>query len=682
MPTAASSEQPSVPESLGEFTIAFMRAINTARLYSSGHEMLNKHISQLHRKFKDAVGDLDLFFLGCAKDFLYFEGAFYKGKEPHIQKFLTFFHFLRTSQILLEKELTVEELGSFIELLAGARQGQGEEVLSTLTRDNIAHVRIGLLDYTVFSAVQTMATQLTASNDEVGAWRQLILQPAGAGTMRLDQDQTNKLASICEDVEELKKLLSRIDSEMKDGKKSVSVTQRGTLLGNFIQNIGDLLSGIAPIKRTLFSQKLITVLDSLEPGLRAEILGSIAPEEVRDPDNDVIREIIQAMPDAQLTHLLGDTVKESGVRSRSFNNLFKRALAKYREPSMLLTLIQQEMHRAIEAGESEPLGTLQQLEQLLIQKQESEQVNKQYHQEIEALAASIQMEMPVKEEEEMAHLLETLTPESLKHAKAKLTVDLIGHAQVARSEAFLPSLLDSLQATLRSYFSEGAYQTVGNTLRAVYLALVDHPKEELVRNIMNSVLTVEQIRELIQQLLGKCRTYVPSETSVIDAICQLYQDKSGSLLIDLLGEAKDDDSPRIQWITTTLATLGPVLGNLLSTRLRGAPDRMLPRLLKLAAISKDLKLAPFVEKLLDHKDHGIRLKATAVIGHLHAERMVPRLIEIALRKRVFKTKKLKEQQIAAVKALAEIGTDEAREALQQVADKGPGELKKLCRELL
>jgi len=172
---------------------------------------------------------------------------------------------------------------------------------------------------------------------------------------------------------------------------------------------------------------------------------------VRDPDNDVIREIIQAMPDAQLTHLLGDTVKESGVRSRSFNNLFKRALAKYREPSMLLTLIQQEMHRAIEAGESEPLGTLQQLEQLLIQKQESKQVNKQYHQEIEALAASIQMEMPVKEEEEMAHLLETLTPESLKHAKAKLTVDLISHAQVARSEAFLPSLLDSLQATLRSY---------------------------------------------------------------------------------------------------------------------------------------------------------------------------------------------------------------------------------------
>jgi hypothetical protein len=682
MPTAASSEQAPVPGSVSEFTIAFMRAINTTRLYSSGHEILNKHIVELQGKFKGALGDLDFLFLGCAKDVLYSEGTFYKAKEPHIQKFLTFFHFLKISQILLEKELTAEELGSFVELLAGARQGQGDEVLSALTREDIGHVRIGLLDYTVFSAVQTAAAQITAVSDEARVWRQLILQPAGAGTPRLDQEQTNKLASVCEDVEELKKLLSQIDSEMKDENKEISVTHRGTLLGNFIQNIGDLLSEMAPIKRKLFSKQVATVLDSFEPGLRVEILGSIAPEDVRDPDNDVIHEMIEAFPDTQLIHLLGDAIKASGVKSRSFHNLFTRALAKYREPSVLLTLIQQEMNRATEEGGSEHLANWQQLEQLLIQKQESEEVNKQYHQAIEALATSIQMELPVKEDEEMAHLLKTLTPEELKPAKAKLIVDLIGQAQVAHSKAFLSSLLESLGEILRYYFTEGDYQTVGNTLRAVYLAHGDHPQEELVRTTMNSVFTVEQIRELLQQLLGKCRTYEPRETSVVDAICQLYQDKAGSLLVDLLGEAKDDDSLQIKWISTTLATLGPGLGGLLSRKLKGAPERMLPKLLTLVAISKEDKLAPFVENLLDHKDGDIRLKAIATIGHLHAERMVPRLTEIALRKALLKTKKLKKQKIAAVKALAEIGTDEARGALQQVAEKGPVELRKLCHELL
>ena len=359
-----------------------------------------------------------------------------------------------------------------------------------------------------------------------------------------------------------------------------------------------------------------------------------------------------------------------------------RDRAKYREPGVLLTLIQQEMHRTIEQGESEPLGNLQQLEQLLIQKQESEEVNKQYHQEIDALATSIQMQMPVKEEEEIARLLKTLTPEELKHAKAKLIVDLIGQAQVGRSETVLPSLLESLGETLRSYLSEGAYLTVGNTLRAVYLTLGDHPKEELVRNTMNAVFTGEQIRELLDQLLRKCHTFEPRETSVVDAICQLYQDKAGALLLDRLREAKDDDSPQVTWISTTLATLGPGLGTLLPSRLRDASNRMLPRLLTLVAISKDAELAPFVKKLLDHKNQDIRLKAIATIGHLRAERMVPRLTEIALKKTLLKTKKLKDQQIAAVKALAEIGTDEAREALQQVADKGSGELRKLCGELL
>lgn len=682
MSTPASSEQTSVPENVGEFTIAFMRAVNTARLYSSGHEILNKHIGELYRKFKGALGDLEFLFLGCTRDVLYFEGAFYKPKEPHIQKFLTFFHLLKISQILLEKELTAEEIGAFIELLAGARQGQGDEVSAALSGESIGHVRIGFLDYTVFSGVQTAAAQLSTTSNEQGIWRQLILQPAGAGIMRLDRDQTNKLASVCEDVEELKNLLSRIDSDMKDVGKGISVTQRGTILGNFIQNIGDLLSGIAPIKRKLFSQQVTTILESLEPDLRVEILGSLTPEQVKNPDNDVIHEMIQSLPDTQLIHLLGDAVKASGVKSRSFHNLFTRALAKYREPSVLLALIKQEMNRATEEGESEHLADWKQLEQLLIRKQESEEVNKQYHQAIDALATSIKMQVPVKEEEEMAHLVKTLTPEALKPAKAKLIVDLIGQAQIARPETFLPSLLESLREILRYYFTEGDYQSVGNTLRAVHIALGGHPQEEPVRTAIKSIFTAEQIRELIQQLLRKCRAFEPRETSVVDAVCQLYQEKAAAFLIDLLGEAKDDDIPQIQWISTTLATIGPDLGRLLGSRLRDAPDRMLPRLLTLVALSKEDKLAPFVEKLVDHKDHIIRLKAIATIGHLHAERSVPRLTKIVLQKTLFKSRKLKDRQIAAAKALAEIGTDEARGALQQVAEKGPAEIRKLCRELL
>jgi hypothetical protein len=150
-----------------------------------------------------------------------------------------------------------------------------------------------------------------------------------------------------------------------------------------------------------------------------------------------------------------------------------------------------------------------------------------------------------------------------------------------------------------------------------------------VKDAIKSAFTAEQIHILLEQLLRKCRTFEPRETSVVDAVCQIYQEKAGSFLIDLLRQAKDDDSPQVRWILTSLATLGPGLGVLLSSRLREAPEHMIPWLLTLVATSRDLKLAPFVEKLMDHKNHIIRLKAIATIGHLQAERMVPRLTELA-----------------------------------------------------
>jgi hypothetical protein len=317
-----------------------------------------------------------------------------------------------------------------------------------------------------------------------------------------------------------------------------------------------------------------------------------------------------------------------------------------------------------------------------IQKQESEEIKRQYHLAIEALANSIQMQLPVKEEEEMSRLLKTITPEELKQAKTNLIVDLMRQTRVAQSEALLVSLLERLGEGLQYFFSQGAYETVGNTLRTVYRALGEHPQEEVVRTSINSAFTPEQIRELVEQLLRKCQTFEPRETSVVDAVCHLYERKAGDLLIDILGEAKDDGSPQVKWIVTTLATLGPELGNLLSSRLEQASDRMLPRLLTLVAIAKQDSMVPFVEKLLDHKDQDIRLKAITTMGHLHAERMVPRLAEIVLQKGFLKTRKLKDQQLAAVKALAEIGTDEAKEALRQASQTSSGELKQMCEELL
>ena len=681
MPTAKSSEQNPLPNDITDFITAFMRALNTARLYASGHDLFKKHTQQLYTMLNEAMAERDFLFLGCARDTFFLEGTFYQAKDANLSKFLKFFHSLRISHMLLDKEITTEEFESFIGLLAGAQQGQGEEVSSALPRENIKHVRLSLLDYTIFSTVQTLVTNLTQTSEDEAIWRQLILQPAGAGAFNLNPEQTKHLVSLCEDVEELKKLFLQIDTDMAE-KQGVSIAHRGILLGNFIQNLGDILSGIAPIKRKLFARQVDDVLDSFEPRIKIEILGAVARDAIREEENDVFYEILQAMPDNQLVYLLGDAIREVGVKSRSFNNLFDRVLAKYREPAELLTLIQQEMNRTTQEGEPGPLSHWQQLEQLLIQKQETEEFNEQYHKEIDALATSIQMQVPMAEEEEIGRLLKSLAPDSLRPARAQLIVDLINQSHITQAETFLPSLLEPLGEILRYYFNEKAFLTVGKLLRAVFLALNDHPQEDVVRKTVNSRFNAEDIRELLQHLLKKCRTYEPRETTVIDAICQLYQEKAGGFLLDVLIELKDDDSPQARWISTTLASFGPRLSSILSRSLQDAPDHTLPQLLALTAISKDRHLATAVEQLLDHRDHEIRLKAISTLGKLHVERVVPRLAQIVLQKSWVRTKKMKSLQMAAARSLAEIGTDKAREVLQQVVSQGSGDLQALCQELV
>jgi hypothetical protein len=682
MAAAKSSEQNTLPSSVREFIISFMRALNTARLYARGHDLFKKHIGELYARLREAMGNRDLLFLGCARDEVFLEGSFYPAKDPHIQKFLKFLHFLRISHVLFEKEITGEELGSFIELLAGAGQGQGEEISIAMPHDNIKHVRLGLLDYTIFSTVQSVSTQIAQTSNDEAIWRQLILQPAGAGAFNLTPEQTKQLANLCDNIEDLKDCLLNLDSEMIEKHKVNSVTHRAFILGNFIQNLGDILYGIAPIKRKLFTRQVTSILDSFQPNLKIEILGSIAPDSIREKDNDVIHEILQVMSDRQLVYLLADAIKELGVKSQAWSNLYKRALTKYHEPAVILTLVHQEIHREAQKGESAHLTHWKQLEQLLTQNQEEKQFNAQYQQAIEELETSIKMKQPMKEEEEMARLLKTLDPEALRSAKAHLIIDLINQMRSAHAETLLPPLLEQLNKILRYYFNENSFQTVGTLLRAIFFAANDHPQEQAIKKHIEPFFNHEEIRELLQGLFRKCRSYEPIETSAIDAICQLYQEKVGVLLIDLFCETRDDDNPQGRWIFTTLASFGPALGGLLlSRRFREVADNSIPRLLSLAAISKDVKLAPFVEQLMNHRNHEIRLKAISTLGHLHAERAVPLLNEIVSQKSLVKTKKKKVLQIAAATALAEIDTDEARSALQEIISQGSDDLKALCLEL-
>jgi hypothetical protein len=675
-----SSKSKSLPQAILEFIVAFMRTLNSARLYASGHALLKKQTEQLYGKLQAAMGDETFLFMGYTGDALFMEGDFYKSKDASALKFIQFFHDLGISHMILDKEMDRQEIESFVSILAGARQGQGEEVVSTLSSEGIRYAKLGLMDYSVFSTIQSVASQMAHTGEDEAVWRQLILQPAAAGALHLSPEKAKQLRSLAENAEELKKLLLDMDSNIKDQKGEITVLQRGAVLGNFLENLGDTLEGVSEADKRGFAGRVFDVLNALDPSLKIHILGSTAPAAGGGKGGGVIDELFESMSDNHLVSLLVDAVKETGVRSTCFNNIFERAVEKHKDLGVLAALIRKEMEQRVKAGETGPF--LQNLDQFLVQNQEVGELNRKYHDEIQALATSIQMQTPMVEDDEKKRLLDTLRPESLLKDRARLIVDLICHPQSAGQPALYASLPEGLEDVLNRLVDSREYSTVGRILRSLFLGLSDHPQEEILRKQLNSQFNSNRIREILSNLLEKCRTFKPEETAALNAVCYLFPEKAGMCLLDLQAESGEWESPRSRWIASALKGLGPVMTRVLNQRLPNATDGSLPGLLTLVSEIGDSGMAGAVEHYLDHQDHDIRLKVIMTLGSLKAERSVPGLSGILLQKSFVKTKKTKAIQAEAARALAGSATAEARKTLKAVASKGSGELKKLCRELL
>jgi len=672
-----------LPSNMQELVAAFMRSLKAGRLYSSGHELFKVNVNTLHGQVLEAIEERDFLFLGLAKDALFLDGSFYQAKDVHFTGFLEFFHSLGISHVLFDKNLTIRELESFIECLAGAKHGQGDEIIAALPRENIRHVSLGIINYNVFSGVHTVAARLSPAGEDSAVWRQLILQPAGIGSFHLDLEKVKTIARLSEDLEALKKMLQQVDREMKTQVQDISLTQRGALLGNFLQNLCQILGAMAAQKTQEFSQRVAAALDSLDPGLKTEILGSLPPHPDNGEETGFIHEIITGMPEEDVVYLLLEALRQSGPNSACFGHLFRRAILRFKTSKVLLDLITTEMHRITQERKPASLNEWQHLEQLVVRHQETEEFNAQYQKAIEDLATSLKIQTPMIEKEEMARLGRTLDPEFLNLSKARLILDLLMHPHPSKlADLFLLPLLGAMGDTVKSLLDQQRPRLAGNLLRQVFLSLNRFPKENVAREIIYSWLRTEDVRAVLNSLMEKCRTYGSQETSALTAVCRLYPEKAGATLVELFLSLDESNSAQAQWTLTTLASIAPHLTRLLDRQLQKAPDNSLPRLLELVDLIMDDQMTPGLEGLLDHKDYAIRSTAVRTLGHLKCGKSVDRLGEILLDRSWIMGKKMKSLQMDAARALAEIGTEEATELLARTAREGSGDLQALCSELL
>ena len=669
-----------LPGILQDFIAAFMRALKAGRLYSSGHALFKQNARRLYDKFQEVREDEHSFFVGFAKDSLLLGDAFFQPGNVLGRDFLSLFHAMGISHLLIQKDATLQEMESFVETVAGAKPGQGQDILTALARENIRHIHVGLLDYAIFSGVESAVNRFIQGKKDAAIWRQLIFRPAAAGLCHLDAKRAEGLLLFAEDMDFLKQTLAGLDRNLQNHVKGISPAQRGQIIGNFLQNISRSLASIDGRKRRAFAEKTALLLESIRPEVRIAVLGGVPPESMEGEDRGVIQDLLDEMPEQDRAHLLMQALKDMGGRTVVFDNLFQRVREGFKDTGVLLSLVRSEMNRATQERRPGSLNAWQQLEQILIHQQESEDFDARYRQAIEDLATSLKIQKAMVEEEETARLVRTLAPDSLKLFKARLIMDLMEDPH--RPEAMTLPLLQSMGETVKHFFSQGRSRLAANLLRQVFLSVGKIPDKAFFLDEINAWLRTEDVHLLLESLFEKCRTYQPREMSAISSICQLYPEKAGGFLIDLFMEVGEQQSALGDWLMTMLASMGAQIAKALGARISNAPDADLPALLDLADLFMEPQIAPALENLLNHKDYDIRFQAVRTLGHLKSERSVEALAQIARDSSWFTGKKTRSLQAEALEALAGYGTEEARTVLEKVAASGSGDLRKLSRQLL
>jgi hypothetical protein len=671
---------PSLPQGMRDFIIAFMHAVKAGRLYSSGHTLFKQSVKRLQDQLQKVRENRDFFFVGFARDSLLLSDQFFQANDARSRDFLNLFHSLGISDLIIHKEALPQELESFVETISGAKAGQGQEVATALRRENIKLIDIGLLDYSVFSGLESAVSHFMRGKEEAAIWWQLILRPAVARAFHLNPEQMKEILRLSDNPESLKEAITKLDSDLKSHVLGISSAQRGQIIGNFLLNISKAVARIDALKRDVFKENVALLLRSIRPDIRIPILGAATPELIEGEDGSVIRDLIEDMSEQELVHLLIDALSQGGARAAAFNNLFRMALARFKSAGPLLNLVQSEMNRATQERRADSLNLWQHLEQLLVHHQESEEFNAQYRRAIEDLATSIKIQKAMVEEEETARLVRTVSPDSLKLFKAKLIIDLLQEAQ--GNDSMTLSLLQSMGVTVQHFVKQGRPRLTGNLLRQVFLSVRELPAKDFLAEEVSIWLSTEDVRNLLKGLIEKCRTYEPWEMSAISSICLLYPEKAGAFLISLYLELGEQEGALRNWVTMTLASIAPHLSRVLSSRITSAPDTALPRLIDLADLFADQQIVPALERLLDHKDYNIRSQVIRTLGRLKSAKSVEHLAQVVLERVWFTGKKQKALKMKALQALAEIQTKEAKAVLEQIASTGSGALQKLSQELL
>lgn len=573
----------------------------------------------------------------------------------------------------------------------------------------------------------------SAKRDDV--WKSIVTSIVGGQTGVFDSAAQARLLAIAGSPGDITELATAVAAPKcaVDGSPMIT-SQAATVLAAF-RHLASIVTVASPDRMPEVMSNLATAAAQLDPHVVMQVM-----QQTDDPSGTqvaVVQGMAAAFDDVKVAQLLATALALDGTASDRLATIFNTIAPDDDRKRRVLTLTRNLLTET-DFGKTEKFQVLwTSMEELLVSYNDKPFVSEVYRNALDGVGARAERMAVTDMPPELAQWMESLGQESVRTLSVTLLVDLMN---IETEAARATEIAQDLAALGEDLLMSGSYDDAGAVTQALSarasvagmlgrdacrqaldrlgesLAMretvaligdVDDTGWEAIRKViatigvasteaLKPVVAVEHETPASQRaaslIVGFGAPAVNRLASLVGD-SRWYAQLAGARLLGKIGVPEAvpllqpllrKSDPRVT--REAIAALGSIpdaaAARAIQTVLRAATGDARKNVIAALVADKNVKVVPMVVRIIEEsdamgKDHEVVLEALDALGTVASDTAIPALAAVARKTRWFGGKKLRALKEHAVAALAQMGSDKSKAALDDLSRTGDRALKKI-----
>ena len=726
---------PELVQGVTQLARALMAAARNWTLYPPEHPAVRASSQKFSKAIQETTTGA-VFSIIITPETLLIEGIPVPVSQP-ITEAALLLHDRDILQITFGGAVPTDAIHKFLTLLskdtAALREGGGPEVI--WGREGHKSITLEQIDYRKVLEDRDV-DKWERRHDDI--WRSIV-STIVLGQKTLDEVAQQRLLGIACDAEQVGDLAAAVMASKcaPDGSPLIT-TQAATVLAAF-RHLTSIVGVKAPDQAGEVMRNLASAAATLDPHVVMQMMQS---EDDPAESVKVVQGMAAAFDDMKVAQLLATALATEGQATSRLAQVFDTIASDTERKQRVLTLTRTLLSET-SFGQSKDFKAIwASMDELLISYNEKPYVSEQYKASLDGGGARSE-EMAARDlPKELPEWMDSLGQQNVRTLSVTLIIDLL---KLERDAERAAEIADDMTALGEDLLMSGDFPEVCDVTVALSHAAADEafvaraPCGEALMSLATSHAMHETVGVLGDldaeqvKLFGEiCLTVGPASVDALGATLRIEAETPARLrAADIIVSFRAGAVPRLapfldeeRWVVQchaadVLGRIGspeavpllqpllrrgnpkvlrhaisalagindPAAARAIHTVLRTATGEMRRAVIDALVAGRDVRVVPMLVRILDEseplgKDHAVVLDTLGALKHVHTDNAVRPIAGVMRHKRWFARRRTRNLKNTAVDALAVIGSDASRKALDDAAVSGDRLLRKIVKAKL